>query len=68
MLRNRVTLLDTAPIPGDGGKLGLYQHGEDFLIKVVGGQDLMSTRTHGSADALAEIACTEVAGRERPVC
>ncbi len=66
MLRNRVTLLDTAPIPGDGGKLGLYQHGEDFLIKVVGGQDLMSTRTHGSADALAEIACTEVAGRERP--
>ena len=66
MLRNRVTLLDTAPIPGDGGELGLYQHGEDFLIKVVGGQDLMSTRTHGSADALAEIACTEVAGRERP--
>ncbi len=66
MLRNRVTLLDTAPIPGDGGELGLYQHGEDFLIRVVGGQDLMSTRTHGSADALAEIACTELAGRERP--
>jgi spermidine synthase len=66
MLRNRVTLLDTAPIPGDGGELGLYQHGEDFLIKVVGGQDLMTTRTHGSADALAEITCTEVAGRERP--
>ena len=61
-----MTLLDTAPIPGDGGELGLYQHGEDFLIKVVGGQDLMSTRTHGSADALAEIACTELAGRERP--
>ena len=58
MLRNRVTLLDTAPIPGDGGELGLYQHGEDFLIKVVGGQDLMSTLTHGSADGLAEIACT----------
>ena len=62
----RVTLLETAPIPGGGGELGLYQHGDDFVIKVVGGQDLMSTRTHGSADALAEIACTKIAGRERP--
>ena len=62
----RVILLDTAPIPGGDRELGLYQHGEDFVIKVVGGQDLMSTRTHGSADDLAEIACTEIAGRERP--
>ena len=62
----RVTLLDTAPIPGAGGELGLYQHGEDFVIKVMGGQDLMSTRTHGSADALAEFTCPEVAGRVRP--
>ena len=61
----RVTLLDTAAIPG-GGELGLYEHGEDFVIKVMGGQDLMSTRTHGSADALAEITCPEVAGRVRP--
>jgi len=66
MSRTRVKLLDTAPIPGDGGELGLYQHGEDFVIKVVGGQDLMSTRTHGSADALAELTCPEVAGRARP--
>ena len=61
----RVKLLDTAPIPGDRGELGLYEHGQDFVIKVMGGQDLMSTRTHGSADALAEIACTEIAGLER---
>ena len=60
----RLTLLDTAPIPG-GGELALYELGEDFVIKVVGGQDLMSTRTHGSAEALAELACAEVAGRER---
>jgi spermidine synthase len=60
----RVTLLDTATIPG-GGELGLYEHGEDFVIKVVGGQDLMSTRTHGSADALADLTCPGVAGRER---
>lgn len=64
--RIRMTLLDTAPIPGGGGELGLYRQGEDFLIKVVGGQDLMSTRSHGSEDALARIASTEVAGRERP--
>ena len=66
MSNTRVTLLDTAPIPNSGGELGLYRHGEDFVIKVMGGQDLMSTRTYGSADALAEIACTEIARRERP--
>jgi len=61
----RLILLDTAQVPGDGGEIGLYQLGDDYIIKVAGGQDLMSTRTHGSADALAEIACTKVAGRER---
>ncbi len=61
----RLTLLDTAQVPGDGGEIGLYQLGDDFIIKVAGGQDLMSTRTHGSADALAEIACAEVADRDR---
>ncbi len=66
MSKARMRLLDTAPIPDGGGELGLYEHGEDFVIKIVDGQDLMSTRTHGSADALAEIACTEVAGCERP--
>ena len=60
----RVILLDTAAIPG-GGELGLYEHGDDLVIKVMGGQDLMSTRTHGSADALADLICPEVAGRER---
>ena len=62
----RLKLLDTAPIPNDGGELALYQHGRDFLIKVVGGQDLMSTRTHGSAEALADLTCPEVALRIRP--
>jgi spermidine synthase len=60
----RVILLETSPIPG-GGELGLYEHGDDFIIKVQGGQDLMSTRTHGSAEALAEIACREIADRKR---
>ena len=58
-------LLDTAPIPGGAGELALYQRGRDFLIKIVGGQDLMNTRTHGSEDALGETACAGFAERER---
>lgn len=50
-------LLHTAPIPGEGGKLGLYQRGADYFIKIVGGQDLMNTRAHGSEDALGVMAC-----------
>lgn len=59
-------LLDTARIPGEGRELSLYQQGEDFVIRIVHGQELMTTRAHGSEDALAEIACREVARRERP--
>lgn len=55
-------LLDSAPIPG-GGELGLYQHGQEFAIRIVDGQDLMCTRTHGSEDALAEITCRRIADR-----
>ena len=61
----KIDLLDTAPIPGGDGELGLYQRGRDFLIKIVGGQDLMNTRTHGSEDALGETACAEFALCER---
>ena len=66
MSNPRIRLLDTAPIPNNGGELGLYQHHGDFVIKIMGGQDLMSTRTHGSADALADLTCPEVARSERP--
>jgi spermidine synthase len=66
MSNTRLRLLETAPIPNDSGELALYQHGDDFLIKVVGGQDLMSTRTHGSAEALADLTCPEVASRVQP--
>ena len=62
----RTELLDTAPIPGGDGTLGLYERGGDLLIKVVGGQDLMNTRTHGSEDALGETVCAEFAELEGP--
>ncbi len=62
----RLQLLHTAPIPGEDGQLGLYRRGPDFLIKIVGGQDLMNTRTHGSEDALGETVGAEMAPCERP--
>jgi spermidine synthase len=62
----RTELLDTARIPGGDSALGLYARGGDLLIKIVGGQDLMSTRTHESEDALGETVCAEFAEVEGP--
>ncbi len=59
---SRMTLIDTAPIPG-GGELRLFQEGEHYSIKIAGGGDLMSTRMHGSEDALARIGCQRIANR-----
>ena len=61
----RFVLLDTTPIPENGGALCLFEYGEDFVIKIQGGDggQLMNTHMHGSEDALAEIPCRKVAGR-----
>lgn len=61
----RHLLLDTAPIPNDGGALCLFEYGEDFVIKLENGKggQLMNSRMHGSEDALAEIPCKSIAGR-----
>ena len=42
----RFVLLDTAPIPNNGGALCLFEYGEDFVIKIQGGDggQLMNTR------------------------
>jgi spermidine synthase len=60
----RFVLIDTAEIPG-GGALCLFEYGDDFVIKIQGGNgnQLMNTRMHGSEDALAEIPCKRVAQR-----
>lgn len=49
----RFVLLDTTPIPDNGGALCLFEYGEDFVIKIQGGDggQLMNTRMHGSEDA-----------------
>ncbi|MEK1943625.1 MAG: hypothetical protein AAAB16_24900 [Pseudomonas sp.] len=61
----RFVLLDTAPIPDNGGALCLFEYGEDFVIKIQGGDggQLMNTRMHGSEDALAEIPCRKIGQR-----
>lgn len=62
---NRMSLVDVASIPG-GGELRLFAEGEHFSIKIAGGGDLMSTRMHGSEDALARIACERIAAVGKP--
>jgi spermidine synthase len=64
----RFVLIDTAEIPDDGGALCLFEYGDDFVIKIQGGNgnQLMNTRTHGSEDALAEIPCRKIAQRPQP--
>ena len=55
---NRWELLDTADIPRNGGQLRLLRRSNEFSIRISGSQgDLMNSRTHGSEDALGELAC-----------
>ncbi len=55
------TLLGEAPIPGSSQSLSLYQGKDDFFIKISsGGGELMSTRKHGSEDALGALPCRQL--------
>jgi len=51
------TELGKAVIPGTEQTLFLYQGKDDFFIKISGGGELMSTRKHGSEDALGSLPC-----------
>jgi len=59
-------LLHSAAVPGDGGELHLYRRGDEFSIKLSGRGELMSSRVHGSEDALAEHTCARLAADTRP--
>ena len=59
-------LLDSAPVPGNGGELCLYQRGNEFSIKIAGGGELMNSRIHGSEDALAEHTCARLMDCAQP--
>ncbi|MGC2061903.1 MAG: hypothetical protein WA610_02925 [Thermodesulfovibrionales bacterium] len=58
-------LLDSAQAPGDGGEVCLYRRGRELSIRI-DGAELMNSNAHGSEDALAELACSRIAGRPRP--
>jgi len=59
------TLLGEAPIPGTGQSLSLHQGKDDFFIKISsGGGELMSTRKHGSEDALGTLPCRKLRNRD----
>jgi spermidine synthase len=59
-------LLDSAPVPGNGGELRLYQRDDEFSIKLSGRGELMNSRVHGSEDALAEQTCARLAEGGEP--
>ena len=59
------TLLGEAPIPDSEQSLSLYQGKDDFFIKISsGGGELMSTRKHGSEDALGALPCQRLRNHE----
>ncbi len=56
-------LLDEARVAAGGEKLSLYQRDREFSIRLAGRGELMNSRSHGSEEALAELACARLAGR-----
>lgn len=59
-------LIDTSEIPAGGGELRLYRRGNEYSIMIAGGGELMSSRMHGSEDALAELGCAHLDGKHEP--
>ena len=60
------TELGMAPIPGSDKALFLYAGKDDFFIRLSGGQELMSTRKHGSEDALGALPCRRLQNHPAP--
>jgi len=65
------TLIDSSEIPGSHGEregeLRLYGRGAEYSIMLAGGGgELMSSRMHGSEDALAELGCRHLGATPQP--
>ncbi|MDG1960362.1 MAG: hypothetical protein P8K76_07950 [Candidatus Binatia bacterium] len=55
------TQLGLAPLPDSDRALSLHQNEDDFVIRITGsGEELMSTRRHGSEDALGRLPFDEI--------
>jgi len=59
-------LMGSSEIPGNGGNIRLYRRGKEFSIRV-DRQELMNSKTHGSEEALATLACAKISGHSSPV-
>lgn len=59
-------LLGRAVTP-DGDEMTLTRHGSEYLISA-SGRPLMSSRMHGSEEALAQFACERARTRQEPRC
>jgi len=57
--------IDRAQLPEGDGEISLHRRGDEFAIRV-DGFDLMNSLAHESEDALARLACAEIADRPRP--
>ncbi len=55
--------LDGEAVPGDDTVMELLRRGTELVIRV-SGRELMSSRVHGSEDALADLACDRL--KDRP--
>jgi spermidine synthase len=58
-------MLDKAAVPGGRDELRLMQRGAEYAI-MLGRTELMNSRRGGSEQALANLACARISGRERP--
>lgn len=60
-------LLGEARVAADGKRLSLYRRDSEFSIRLGGGGgELMNSRSHGSEERLAELACARLAGHGEP--
>ncbi|MFT4728340.1 MAG: spermidine synthase [Granulosicoccus sp.] len=60
----RPTLIGQAAMPGSDSVLKLYQGKDDCRIVLSGQGELMSTRKHGSEDALGRLPCQQLEQRD----
>ena len=58
-------LLDSAPVPDDGGELRLLRRGTEYSI-MAGAIELMNSRLSGSEEALADLAFAKLKGVRAP--
>ena len=59
---NRWEMVESVSLPDGTGVMDLLRRGKELAINV-NGRQLMSTRMHGSEDALAELACKHIGDR-----